>query len=218
MTKVNETKAKILESANKLFANYGFDGTSIRDIAKEAGVNLAAVNYHFKNKNNLYCELFDQNCCEFESMFSEVLEGHNMTTEEFTVLAFRHFIENGHSLLTTFKVILNDNVQIPKEHVGDDNGHFGPPGGGLLLDIISREVGEEVSMDARYWAMKIIFSHITHTAIILNSSIIREKVCNLKHFSEEMNERNIRFLCRSVLSFIKNSPKDQWDETLFKDL
>ena len=55
------TKEKILQTANRLFAKYGFGSTSIRDIATEAEVNLAAVNYHFKNKDNLYWEVFEYN-------------------------------------------------------------------------------------------------------------------------------------------------------------
>jgi AcrR family transcriptional regulator len=217
MSKTNETRLKILESANKLFANYGFDGTSIRDIAKEAGVNLAAVNYHFKNKNNLYCEIFDLNCCEFEKNFMSILDSEEMSTEDFAVTAFKHFLDNGHSLLNTFKIILNDNVQIPDEHLEDKDGNFGPPGGGILLSIITKEVGEEISLDARFWAMNMIFTHITHMSIILSSSIVREKACALKHFSDEIKERNIRYHCRSILEFIKNSPADHWDSTLFSE-
>ena len=50
------TKEKILIAANELFAKNGFSGASIREIATMANVNLAAINYHFKNKENLYWE------------------------------------------------------------------------------------------------------------------------------------------------------------------
>jgi AcrR family transcriptional regulator len=43
----------ILDAAEKLFATKGFDGTSLRAITAEAGVNLAAVNYHFGSKEAL---------------------------------------------------------------------------------------------------------------------------------------------------------------------
>ena len=51
-----DTREKILGAASTLFAKSGFEGTSIREIAAEADVNLAAVNYHFKNKQTLYWE------------------------------------------------------------------------------------------------------------------------------------------------------------------
>jgi len=48
-----DTKSRILDAAEKLFGMSGFDGTSLRDITAEAGVNLAAVNYHFQSKDSL---------------------------------------------------------------------------------------------------------------------------------------------------------------------
>ena len=48
-----DTKSRILDSAEKLFAISGFKPTSLRDITAEAHVNLAAVNYHFQSKDCL---------------------------------------------------------------------------------------------------------------------------------------------------------------------
>jgi AcrR family transcriptional regulator len=48
-----ETKDRILDVAERLFADNGVGGTSLRDITSEAGVNLAAVNYHFGSKEEL---------------------------------------------------------------------------------------------------------------------------------------------------------------------
>jgi len=47
------TKERILGAAEQLFADRGFPVTSMRDITQEAGVNLAAVNYHFGSKEAL---------------------------------------------------------------------------------------------------------------------------------------------------------------------
>ncbi len=48
-----DTKQSILDAAEQLFAEHGFDGASLRSITSVAGVNLAAVNYHFKSKEAL---------------------------------------------------------------------------------------------------------------------------------------------------------------------
>jgi len=53
-----ETHERILDAAQKLFAEKGLDATSVRDITAEAGCNVAAVNYHFGGKDNLYVESF----------------------------------------------------------------------------------------------------------------------------------------------------------------
>jgi AcrR family transcriptional regulator len=51
-------REKLLDAAEKLFAEKGFNGTSVRDITTEAKCNVAAVNYHFGGKDNLYTETF----------------------------------------------------------------------------------------------------------------------------------------------------------------
>lgn len=48
-----DTKKRILDAAEKLFAQKGFYATSLRMLTQEAGVNLAAVNYHFGSKEEL---------------------------------------------------------------------------------------------------------------------------------------------------------------------
>lgn len=53
MNEKPDTKARILDAAEKLFGKNGFDATSLRDITAEAQVNLAAVNYHFQSKDSL---------------------------------------------------------------------------------------------------------------------------------------------------------------------
>lgn len=48
-----ETKARILDAAELLFAEHGFKDTSLRTITSKAGVNLASVNYHYGDKKTL---------------------------------------------------------------------------------------------------------------------------------------------------------------------
>src|SRR5579863_6276092 len=48
-----DTKQRILDSAERLFADHGFDATSLRTIIADAKVNLAAVHYHYHSKDAL---------------------------------------------------------------------------------------------------------------------------------------------------------------------
>ena len=48
------TQEKILDAAEALFMEHGFEATSLRQITAAAGVNLAAVNYHFGSKEELF--------------------------------------------------------------------------------------------------------------------------------------------------------------------
>lgn len=51
-----QTRERLIRAAEALFARKGYARTSVRDITREASCNVAAVNYHFASKRNLYRE------------------------------------------------------------------------------------------------------------------------------------------------------------------
>src|SRR3954452_20611663 len=54
----HEARTRSLDAAEELFMQHGFGGTSMRLLTAKAGVNLAAVNYHFGSKHALVEALF----------------------------------------------------------------------------------------------------------------------------------------------------------------
>lgn len=59
MTQPN-TKSRILDVAEGLFGEKGYAATSLRDITREAGTNLASVNYHFQSKEGLLSAIIER--------------------------------------------------------------------------------------------------------------------------------------------------------------
>ena len=53
-----ETTERLLDTAEKLFAEFGYDGVGMRALAEEAKVNLGATTYHYGSKEALYIETF----------------------------------------------------------------------------------------------------------------------------------------------------------------
>lgn len=53
-----KSEDKIREAAKRVFLKKGFDGTTSRDIAKEADMNIALTNYYFRSKEKLFLEIF----------------------------------------------------------------------------------------------------------------------------------------------------------------
>jgi TetR/AcrR family transcriptional regulator, regulator of cefoperazone and chloramphenicol sensitivity len=54
-----ETRQRLLNVAAELFAEHGFNHVTVREICQVAGANVAAVNYHFRDKLNLYKEVVE---------------------------------------------------------------------------------------------------------------------------------------------------------------
>jgi AcrR family transcriptional regulator len=59
----DDTQVRILQAAGELFAEKGFEGTTVREICQRAGAaNIAAVNYYFRDKERLYIEAVKSAC------------------------------------------------------------------------------------------------------------------------------------------------------------
>ncbi|MDP4128661.1 MAG: TetR/AcrR family transcriptional regulator [Bacteroidota bacterium] len=56
----SEKRLQLLDTAERLFSEKGFDGTSVRDIAEEAGINTAMISYYFGSKEKLMEAIFEE--------------------------------------------------------------------------------------------------------------------------------------------------------------
>ncbi len=70
----NDKQIQILEVAERLFAEKGFDGTSIRDIAKEAKINIAMVSYYFGSKERLLESLIFYRTSDLKNQLENLLQ------------------------------------------------------------------------------------------------------------------------------------------------
>ncbi len=70
---LSEKQIRILEVAEKLFAENGFDGTSVRHIAKEARINVAMISYYFGSKEKLLGALLFYRTSDFKIQIASVL-------------------------------------------------------------------------------------------------------------------------------------------------
>ena len=63
-----DVEQRLLDTAEELFCQKGFAGTSIRDITAKADCNVAAVNYHFGSKENLYLAIFKRHLSQMRDV------------------------------------------------------------------------------------------------------------------------------------------------------
>jgi len=115
-----DTRALLLKHAEALFLAHGFEGVSIRQITEASDANVAAVNYHFNGKTNLYREVLAQR-----------LEG--ITLEKLTLL--KNLDEQRPA--ATIEQILHSYIY------SYFDAHFSSPDSDRLLQIIYREMAPD---------------------------------------------------------------------------
>ena len=96
--KYESTRDRLLDEAEELFAQRGYHAVSVREITKAAESNLAAVNYHFGNKQNLYLEVFRSRwlprASRIQQSFRQSLKNNGNPTPNMVVQSFaRAFLE-----------------------------------------------------------------------------------------------------------------------------
>jgi TetR/AcrR family transcriptional regulator, regulator of cefoperazone and chloramphenicol sensitivity len=67
-----ETRRRLIEAAGEVFAEHGYQGATVRDICRRAGANGAAVNYHFRDKAELYDTVLRYAHCAAQAEFNDV--------------------------------------------------------------------------------------------------------------------------------------------------
>lgn len=169
------TKDKIMEVAHELFALRGYEAVSIRDIAAEAEVNTAAINYHFQNKLNLYRSIIQKSMEQLAFDLAKI-KGNNeeVSVLEYVEAFYLRLMSDCNGTLACFKFVMalsqsNEDVEI------DCLDPYGPPGGEVLAALIQKELAVKSKKDVS-WLVRSISAVVFHTAIVAcNKNLLKHK-------------------------------------------
>src|ERR1041384_3484134 len=89
----NEKQVQIMETAETLFAEKGFNGTSVRDIAEKANVNLAMISYYCGSKDKLLEALFSYRGEHLKLKLENMIENKDQTATEKINTIIDHYID-----------------------------------------------------------------------------------------------------------------------------
>ncbi len=93
---MEDSRSNILNASAELFVKNGYDGTSVRQIAKEAGVNIAMISYYFKSKEGVLVDLINETSNKMDE--TRRIKDLNIEPRERITLLFRtyvdHFVDN----------------------------------------------------------------------------------------------------------------------------
>ncbi len=199
----NETKSKILSSALELFALFGYEKTTMREIAKKVGIRSASIYYFYDSKDRILKTIFN----EFESNFAkyrnkpdEIFEAsRKMPLSEVLCMLFYTFgdPDEHYRMMTISRVILslqyeNDEAQkLFKKVVVEDALEYGT---NILTGLYS--LGKIKRIDFQ-WT-----SFIFHSFAV---AVFQENLRQLKPFEESSRkfEDGIRYLSTQFAQIIK---------------
>ena len=100
--KDTSTEEKIKEAARKVFMQKGYAATRTRDIAEEAGINLALLNYYFRSKEKLFELIMSEKLRQLFSVIFPVVNNDELTLEEKITILVENYIN-----------LLIDNPELP---------------------------------------------------------------------------------------------------------
>ena len=101
----NSTDKKILFTAEKLFAQKGFDATSTIDIAKCANVNVSMISYYFGSKEKLFEEIFKVRMKEGQSFATEILENPELNEWQKLIKIVENYIKRVKTLPEFYTIL-----------------------------------------------------------------------------------------------------------------
>lgn len=104
----DHTKRRLIAAASELFAERGFRATTAREIAERAGVNLAAANYHYGSKKELYLEVLRAQFSEIRALLER--RGGTRPPAEIARMPREEVVE---LLRTRMKLILDNLIGPP---------------------------------------------------------------------------------------------------------
>ena len=87
------TEEKIIAAARTIFTKKGFSATRTRDIAEEAGINLALLNYYFRSKENLFNIIIEEKFVQLFGMINPILSDEKVSLEEKIETLVTHYTD-----------------------------------------------------------------------------------------------------------------------------
>ncbi|MGE5520438.1 MAG: TetR/AcrR family transcriptional regulator [Candidatus Dadabacteria bacterium] len=183
----NEKQKFILHTAEKLFACKGFDGTSIRDIAEAAHVNIAMISYYFGSKDKLMQALFYERTAEVTLRLESLLNDSSLDTWQKMSVIVDEYVERVWQRQTFFKIMMNEQL-LQKNEVINEMITVMKKQNMDLMDQIIRE-GQRKKLFKRHFDSILVSNTIMGTA--WQTFLNKESYRKYHHLEEE---DDIKFL------------------------
>ncbi len=166
MNSPGSTKERILGAAELLFAQRGFDGASLRQLTAAAGVNLAAVNYHFGSKEKLIEQVFRRRLDALNAQrlaaLAKLADDSDRTLEDVLAAYIRPALElshegNGALFMRVLARAFAEHDDTLRQFLSENYGH--------VMRQFTAEFARllpQLSKEELYWRIDLVTGALTH--------------------------------------------------------
>ncbi|HEX7219579.1 MAG TPA: CerR family C-terminal domain-containing protein [Burkholderiales bacterium] len=206
----HETRTRILDAAEELFMQHGFEGTSMRHLTSRAGVNLAAVNYHFGSKHALIEAVFRRRLDPMNAERIAALERLEEATPENII---RAFVAPSLSLVAdakggrNFIRLLGRTYSEPAKEIRALIGQMYAPAMERYKSALKRAL-PQMPEDELVWRMHFMFGTLAYTLAATDTvQLIAGCKPEDRYDAELLEERLTAFLAAGLLAPLNSTIK-----------
>ena len=206
----HETRTRILDAAEELFMQHGFEGTSMRHLTSRAGVNLAAVNYHFGSKHALIEAVFRRRLDPMNAERIAALERLEEATPENII---RAFVAPSLSLVAdakggrNFIRLLGRTYSEPAKEIRALIGQMYAPAMERYKSALKRAL-PQMPEDELVWRMYFMFGTLAYTLAATDTvQLIAGCKPEDRYDAELLEERLTAFLAAGLLAPLNSTIK-----------
>lgn len=106
----NDKQRHILKVSEKLFATNGFAGTSVRDIAQEAGINIAMISYYFGSKEKLLHAIFEMRTSYIKEGVKDLMQNDSLSPLQKVFLLLESYVERMMDHQAFHKIMVREQI------------------------------------------------------------------------------------------------------------
>jgi len=157
--KYNEKQLQIINTAESLFASKGYDGTSVRDIADEAGINIAMISYYFGSKEKLMQALIEERTDQVRLRVERLLNDNSLLPFEKISVLIDEYVARVVQKRQFYKIMVCEQM-LEKNHVITD-----------LLNGLKRQTSEMINQIIKDGQKKKVFKKGIDVVLLTNTMV-----------------------------------------------
>ncbi len=201
MTTFNDKQLQILQTAEELFAEMGFSGTSVRDIADKAGINVAMISYYFGSKEKLLEAIFNYRAEGTAQKLEEILKTKELSPLDKVNTMIDYYIDKFNTQSCFHKIMMREQVTVNKTITSDIIHHFKKRNQELVKQLVHE--GQKTGVFVKNIDVPLLMATLIGTVShMVTTQHIYKEINNYQAMPDEQFQKLIKKKLSTHLKFI----------------